>query len=108
MKMSECLRVIVGKHDFSSFKSSGSGVINPVRSIIRAEVQGPEQGLLCFIFEADGFLRHMVRNIVGTVVDVGLGKIPLGDFKGILESRDRRLAGFKAPPNGLFLMEVKY
>ncbi|HOP48822.1 MAG TPA: tRNA pseudouridine(38-40) synthase TruA [Desulfobacteraceae bacterium] len=108
VKMSECLGKIMGKHDFSSFKSSGSGVINSVRSIIRAELQRTEKHLLFLIFEADGFLRHMVRNIVGTVVDAGLGKISPGDFKGILESKDRTLARFKAPAGGLFLMEVKY
>lgn len=108
VKMSECLRIIAGKHDFSSFKSSGSGVINSVRSIIRVELQRPEQDLFCFIFEADGFLRHMVRNIVGTVVDVGLGKISPSDFEAIFELKDRTLAGFKAPSSGLFLMEVKY
>ncbi|MBN2418459.1 MAG: tRNA pseudouridine(38-40) synthase TruA [Deltaproteobacteria bacterium] len=108
VRMSECLKVIVGTHDFSSFKSSGSSVIDPVRSVIRAELQCLEQSLLCFVLEADGFLRHMVRNIVGTVVDAGSGKISPGDFKGILESKDRIMAGFKAPPGGLFLMEVKY
>lgn len=107
-KMAGCLSLLKGTHDFSSFRSSGSGNLNPVRSVTRAELHGPEDRLLRFVIEADGFLRHMVRNIVGTVVEVGLDRIPFSRFKGILESRDRRSAGIKAPPQGLFLMQVRY
>jgi tRNA pseudouridine38-40 synthase len=63
---------------------------------------------LTFRIEADGFLRFMVRNIVGTLVDVGLGKTLSAEFQQILESRDRTKAGATAPPRGLCLMEVKY
>ncbi|MBU4389494.1 MAG: tRNA pseudouridine(38-40) synthase TruA, partial [Proteobacteria bacterium] len=63
---------------------------------------------LYFEIEADGFLKHMVRNIVGTLVDVGLGKITPDDFKQILISKNRNKAGATAPPHGLFLMHVKY
>jgi tRNA pseudouridine38-40 synthase len=108
VKMEQCLSVLRGKHDFSSFKSSGSGNMNPVREMIRAELKVSEQGLLRFAFEADGFLRHMVRNIVGTAVDVGQGRITVEDFKQILRSGDRQMAGLKAPPQGLFLTMVKY
>ncbi|MBK5100730.1 MAG: tRNA pseudouridine(38-40) synthase TruA [Desulfobacteraceae bacterium] len=107
-EMAKCLTLLVGRYDFSSFRSSGSGNINPVRSLMRAELHVPEDGLLKVIVEADGFLRHMVRNIVGTVVEVGLGKISCGRFKEIFASKDRRLAGIKAPAQGLFIMHVKY
>lgn len=107
-EMAKCLALLVGRYDFSSFRSSGSGNINPVRSLMRAELHVPEDGHLKVIVEADGFLRHMVRNIVGTVVEVGLGKISCGRFKEIFASKDRRLAGIKAPAQGLFLMHVKY
>ena len=107
-EIKRCLPLLLGTHDFSSFRSSGSGNINPVRSITRAEIRGPEHGRLYFIVEADGFLRHMVRNMVGTLVEVGLGKINSKDFGEILESKDRRSAGIKAPPQGLFLVNVKY
>jgi tRNA pseudouridine38-40 synthase len=107
-EMVKCLSILKGRHDFTSFRSSGSGNISPVRSISIAELHGPEDGLLQFIIEADGFLRHMVRNIVGTVVEVGLGKMSVDRFKEILEARDRRLAGIKAPPQGLFLVKVSY
>ncbi len=65
-------------------------------------------GYVAFSIEADGFLRHMVRNIVGTLVDVGLGKITPEVFEDILKSKDRKQAGITAPAHGLFLREVKY
>lgn len=106
--MKGCLSLLVGRHDFSAFRSSRSGNTNPVRSVTRAEVHGSGNGLMRLTIEADGFLRHMVRNIVGTVVEVGLGKRDLKEFEEILKSNDRRLAGIKAPPQGLFLMDVRY
>jgi tRNA pseudouridine38-40 synthase len=107
-KMRKCLSSLCGEHDFSSFKSTGSGNINPVRKMMRAEIHEPDKGLLYFVFEANGFLRHMVRNIVGTVVEVGQGKIGFNDFVTILQARDRGKAGAKAPPQGLFLTDVRY
>jgi len=107
-KMKECLSLLLGRHDFSSFKSSGSKNKDPVREMIRADVFSNEEGLVTFVFEADGFLRHMVRNIVGTVIDVGKGRTGVNEFAEILSSLDRKKAGIKAPPQGLFLTMVKY
>lgn len=107
-EMTKCVSFLMGTHDFSSFKSSGSGNIDPVRSVTNAELHGPENGQLRFVIEADGFLRHMVRSIVGTLVEAGLGKMNSLRFKEIIESRDRNLAGVKAPAQGLFLMKVRY
>ena len=107
-KMARCLFQLLGRHDFSSFKSSGSGIINPVREMTQADMIGPEDGLIHFLFEADGFMRHMVRNIIGTVVEVGRGKIDVDQFVDIFHSGDRTKAGLKAPPQGLFLKMVKY
>ncbi|MFH0844182.1 MAG: tRNA pseudouridine(38-40) synthase TruA [Pseudomonadota bacterium] len=106
--LQRCCQILLGRHDFSSFRSSGSGNINPVREMMRAQLELTEQGILHFIFEADGFLRHMVRNIVGTLVEVGRGKRDFEEFKRILASKDRRKAGQKAPPQGLFLTDVRY
>jgi tRNA pseudouridine38-40 synthase len=106
--MSECLSALEGTHDFSSFRSTGSGNTNPVRTICRVGIGRGEGDFLRILFEADGFLRHMVRNIVGTVVEVGRGRIDLSGFEAILGARDRRRASSKAPPQGLFLMEVRY
>ena len=76
--------------------------------MLKAELHGSEEGILSFTFEANGFLRHMVRNIVGTIVDVGRGRVQLDEFKEIFQSKNRQMAGIKAPPQGLFLKMVKY
>jgi tRNA pseudouridine38-40 synthase len=108
-RMEACVSLLRGRHDFSSFKSVRSDNLNPVREMIRAELQGPSaEGLITFFFEADGFLRHMVRNIVGTIVEVGSGRISPDEFLVILEAKDRKKAGVKAPPQGLFLTMVRY
>jgi len=106
--MAEAFGLLAGTHDFSSFRSSGSGNLNPVRLVTRAELHVPEAGFLCVVMEADGFLRHMVRNVVGTLVEVGLGKMSPARFGEVFVSKDRRLAGIKAPAQGLFLVDVKY
>lgn len=108
-EMDRCLSALIGTHDFSSFRSSGSENTNPIRTISRADIRGPDQdGIFRIVIEADGFLRHMVRNIVGTVVEAGLGKIDVDRFREILASKDRRNAGIKAPAQGLFLVKVLY
>jgi tRNA pseudouridine38-40 synthase len=106
--MGSSLSMLIGRHDFSSFKSSGSANKDPVREMIRAELHGPRQGVISFLFEADGFLRHMVRNVIGTVVEVGKGKVSLDEFQEIFQSHNRINARIKAPPQGLFLKMVKY
>jgi len=107
--ISECLSMLLGKHDFSAFRSSGSSNRNPVRTMFRADLaRGTNPSRLILLFEADGFLRHMVRNIVGTVVAAGMGKFSVEGFREIIESRDRTRAGKKAPAPGLFLVRVIY
>ena len=98
-----------GRHDFSAFEGAGSPRLHSVRTVIDASLTGKDMhGYVAFSIEADGFLRHMVRNIVGTLVDVGLGKITPEVFEDILKSKDRKQAGITAPAHGLFLREVKY
>ena len=106
--MSECLSIIKGTHDFSAFKSSGSANTDPVRTILSNCIESDEDGVLRVIVEGDGFLRHMVRNIVGTLLEAGADRMDLKRFAEVLESGDRRMAGRKAPPQGLFLVAVKY
>lgn len=106
--MRTALDHIVGRHDFKAFQGSGSPRVSTVRHIMTADLVGTDHGHLTFEMKGDGFLKFMVRNIVGTVVDAGLGKITPVDVKRILESRDRNLAGITAPAHGLFLVEVKY
>lgn len=98
-----------GEHDFSAFQGAGSEVAHGVRNITGVRLSDrDERGCIVFTIEATGFLRHMVRNIMGTLVDVGLKKVSPQGFKDILLSKDRRQAGITAPARGLFLMEVKY
>ena len=99
---------ITGKHDFKSFEGTGSPRSHTTRDVMTADLIEKEDGSITFKIEADGFLQYMVRNIVGTLVDVGLGKIEAVDVKDILESKNRRNASPTAPAHGLFLMEVKY
>jgi tRNA pseudouridine38-40 synthase len=102
------LSILIGRHDFSSFKSRGSTNKDPVRHILLAELHGPSEGILVLLFEADGFLRHMVRNITGTLVDLGKRKLSVEGFRKTLLSRQRNEVGIKAPPQGLFLKDVRY
>ena len=106
--MQETLRCIIGSHDFKAFEGSGSPRVSTVRCIINADLVKAENDYIVLKIEGDGFLKFMVRNIVGTLVDVGFDKITPHDFKQILISKDRNLAGITAPAHGLFLMEVKY
>jgi tRNA pseudouridine38-40 synthase len=99
---------IIGHHDFKAFEGAGSPRAQTTRHVMAADLIESDARLLTFRIEADGFLRFMVRNIVGTLVDVGLGKTSPVEIQQILESRDRTKAGATAPPHGLCLMEVKY
>lgn len=108
---------LLGPHDFSSFRGSGCGAKDPVKNIYRIEIETLRElessakfpgNFVRITAEADGFLRHMVRNIVGTLVEVGRGKISPEKMHEILEEKDRRLAGPTAPPQGLFLEKVIY
>ena len=99
---------LVGCHDFKAFEGSGSARQHSTRHIYSAELKEQDNGLLVFQIEANGFLRYMVRNIVGTLVDVGLEKLAPDDFKRILDSKDRSQASATAPAQGLTLIKVNY
>ncbi|MEE2675216.1 MAG: tRNA pseudouridine(38-40) synthase TruA [Myxococcota bacterium] len=100
--------VLVGRHDFASFQASGSDVQTTVRSLTRADVSGGFGDEVVFDFEGDGFLRYMIRNLVGTLVDVGRGAREVEELFEILERRDRAAAGATAPAHGLTLVSVSY
>jgi len=98
-----------GEHDFTSFRGQGCNARSPVRTIFRAEVAKHDiPGLFSIDVAGAGFLRHMVRNIVGTVVNAGRGKHSADHVGEILRARDRSDAGVNAPPHGLFLWRVSY
>ena len=106
--MEQALMHLRGTHDFKAFEGAGSPRAHSVRNIFRAELICGEGGHLDFEIEADGFLRHMVRNIVGTLVDVGLSRLSPSDVEKIRDARDRGKAGITAPAHGLFLVRVDY
>jgi tRNA pseudouridine38-40 synthase len=107
-EMKKAARYLVGEHDFSSFRSVGTPTLTAVRRVERIDWRRGQSGLIQFEIEASGFLKQMVRAIVGTLVEVGKGRIRSEEFLTILESRDRKRAGPTAPAHGLFLREVKY
>ncbi len=106
-KMQAAARLFTGEHDFASFAKANASGMNTVRRIFRCELK--KQGRrLHLTVEGNGFLHHMVRNMAGTLLEVGKGSISLEDFKELFIKRDRRLAGFTAPANGLILLKVNY
>ncbi len=113
-RMNQCCDLITGVHDFKSFENTGSPRTSSIREVFFAvvesikNVQPLENDLVVFKISASGFLKNMVRNLVGTLVDVGLKKIDPKEFETIFMARDRALAGKTAPAKGLFLKQVNY
>jgi len=102
---------LLGEHDFAAFcrRPQGAGAEDPlVRRVLDASWRETGDGVLRFEIEASSFCQHMVRSIVGTHVDVGLGRKRAGDMSWIIRGRDRALAGAPAPAHGLCLWEVRY
>jgi tRNA pseudouridine38-40 synthase len=105
--MKQAAGSLVGRHDFTAFKGSEGETKTDRCHLKRLSIQKADDQIVITI-EADRFLQHMARNIVGTIVEVGRGRIKTREVKNILRSLDRRLAGPTAPPQGLCLIEVKY
>ena len=104
--MEAAARLLVGEHDFATFGQPPKGE-NTVRRVVRAEWSG-EPPWLYFDIEANAFLYRMVRSLVGTMLEVGKGRMSVEDFEEALRARDRSRAGPTAPAHGLCLIEVKY
>lgn len=105
--MTEAATFLVGKHDFAAFCAANGSAKTSVREIFTVDLQQSED-LVEARIEGDGFLYMMVRIIIGTLVEVGQGKMPPARVEEILASRDRTRAGATAPPQGLSLMRVQY
>ncbi len=103
--MRKAAAMFVRRDDFSAFSSNRDRT--PVRTVVRSELKRRGDRLV-YTIEAQGFLRYMVRTIVGTLLEVGRGRIAPEDLDGIFAARDRALAGPTAPPEGLFLIKVGY
>ncbi len=108
---------LVGTHDFAAFQSAGSETSGTVRTITRSELTRqehvslwgkPYEAGLLYEISGDGFLRHMVRAIVGTLVEIGRGRRSADSMAALLAGRARSQAGATAPPHGLFLVRVDY
>ncbi len=118
--MDAAMQHIIGTHDFKAFENTGSPRSHTVRTIYDASIAAdasdmncrsrdlPDESMIAIRITADGFLRYMVRNIVGTLVDVGRSKITPEEFAAIKENKDRSRASATAPPQGLFLQRVHY
>jgi tRNA pseudouridine38-40 synthase len=106
--MKEAATILPGEHDFTAFRASGSDNHNPVRRVLAAAWRPHPGGWLRFTITATGFLRGMVRSLVGTMVEVGRDKAPAARLAELLAGGARQLAGPTAPPQGLYLVEVFY
>jgi len=112
--MAEAARIFIGEHDFTSFAASGTldeddSEPSMVRSVFSSKVLWRERSaLLIYEVRGNGFLHHMVRSLVGTLVEVGRGRLTPTDVLRILRARERTCAGPTAPPQGLCLMRVDY
>jgi len=99
--------VLLGRHDFSSFRGAGCSAKSPVRTLKSVTIR-KNGDFIELLLEADAFLQYMARNICGTLVEVGLGRFRPTDMVKILQARDRTMAGKTAPPQGLYLLSVNY
>ncbi len=106
-RMHEAAQALVGEHDFSAFRAAGCQASSANRCIDSIAV-GRDGDWLTLDVTANAFLQHMVRNITGTLLAIGMGEAPVGWAREVLESRDRTVAGVAAPPEGLTLVAVEY
>ncbi|MGT2935162.1 tRNA pseudouridine(38-40) synthase TruA [Streptococcus castoreus] len=108
-KMQDAVRDLIGTHDFTGFTAAGTSVKNKVRTITEATlIRDEKTGFLIFTFSGNGFLYKQVRNMVGTLLKIGNGRMPVDQIKLILASKNRQLAGPTPAGNGLYLKEIRY
>ena len=98
---------MLGNHDFSSFRGSGCQALSPVKTLDKLNIEKIEDEII-FTVEARSFIYHQVRNMVGTLMQVGNGDLSPEEVKRILEAKDRKQAGISAPAYGLYLNKVVY
>lgn len=106
--MNEAAKYLLEVNDFACFSKAHAGAKTTICKVTRSEWQIIDDNTIVFHISADRFLRNMVRAIVGTLIDVGNGKLTSEDLKKIIESKNRSMAGTSVPGNGLYLCEIKY
>jgi tRNA pseudouridine38-40 synthase len=106
-KMHQAAQALVGRHDFSAFRASLCQAKSPVRDVYSVTVSRRGRYVIVDI-HANAFLHHMVRNITGSLLDVGAGEQPISWIKSLLDGKDRTKAAATAKPNGLYLVKVDY
>lgn len=106
-KMREAAKMLIGTHDFRAFMTSGSSVQDTVRTICELDIINEGKSLYIYI-KGDGFLYNMVRIIIGTLIEIGAGKMQISQIEKLFETKERTVAGHTAPPQGLFLDKVYY
>ncbi len=106
--MKEASMNLVGEHDFSVFAAADAEVKSAVRTVIKINIKKTRKGIIEFEIEANGFLKRMVRIIIGTLVQVGKEKLTPAEFKGIMKKGEKNKHVISAPPYGLFLKKVDY
>lgn len=107
-RMQQTAALFVGEHDFSGYMSAGSKITDPVRHVMSSFVFRPQPGMLYFRVSANGFLYNMVRIMAGTLLDCAFGRRRVQDAAEALRGGLRGKAGFTAPPEGLYLLDVRY
>ena len=103
-----CASLLCGRHDFTAFTPTRTDHVRFERDVIRAEWRDEGDGVLAFWIEADSFMRHMVRTLVGTMLAAGAGRMDPESISGLLQGRPRSAGGDTAPAHGLYLEQVRY
>jgi tRNA pseudouridine38-40 synthase len=106
-KMQQAANYLIGDHDFTSFRAVRCQALSPLKTIDEIKIYKEDEKIIITI-KAKSFLHHMVRNIVGTLVPIGLGKLAVEDMNRIIKAKNRKEAGATAPAHGLYFSKVEY